>query len=137
MEQRADVLFRDAPILAFAPFSLFVMDSSAETLKCMRKTERISPKIFVDVSFNQDMAMRIIRIRQDTQCGEAWTKPMHLRSRNSPLHEQCYKPTVPAMPEQRKVNVTPTTPTIITIEACCCCGHLRWSDRGAGRAGGV
>jgi hypothetical protein len=47
---------------------------------------------------------------------------MHLRSRNSPLHEQCYNPTVPAMPERRKVNVTPTTPTIITIEACCCCG---------------
>jgi hypothetical protein len=42
----------------------------------------------VDVLFNQDMAMRIIRFRQVTQCGKAWPKPMHLRSRNSPLHEQ-------------------------------------------------
>jgi hypothetical protein len=72
----------------------------------MGETERISPQIFVDVSFNYDRAMRIIRIRQDTQCGQAWPKPMRLRFCNSPsLHEQCYKPTVPAMPGRRRLNV--------------------------------
>jgi hypothetical protein len=103
---RANILLRYAPILAFAPFNLFVVDCSAEPLKCMGKTERISPQIFVDMSFNQDMAMRIIRFRQVTQCGKAWPKPRHLNSRNSPLlHEQCYKLTVPAMPERRRLNV--------------------------------
>jgi hypothetical protein len=110
MQQRADVLFRDAPILAFAPFNLFVVDGSAKSLKRVGETERISPEIFIDVSFNQDKAMRIIRFRQDTQCGKAWPEPMHLRSRKSPLHEQCYKPTVLAMPERRRLNVNRATP---------------------------
>jgi hypothetical protein len=52
MQQRANIFFRYAPILAFAPFNLFVVDGSAKPLKCVRKTERIGPEIFVDVSFN-------------------------------------------------------------------------------------
>jgi len=52
MQQRANILFRYAPIFGLAPFNFLVMDSSAEPLKCMGETERISPQIFVDVSFN-------------------------------------------------------------------------------------
>ena len=47
------------------------------------KTERVGSQILIDVSFNQDIAMRIIRFRQVTQCGQAWPEPMHISSRNS------------------------------------------------------
>ena len=49
----------------------------------MGKTERIGFQIFIDMSFNQDIAMRIVRFRQVTQCGRAWPEPMHFSSRNS------------------------------------------------------
>ena len=61
MQQSANVLFRYAPILAFAPFKLFVVDSFVEPLKCVGKTNRIGSQIFIDVSFNQQMAMRTAR----------------------------------------------------------------------------
>jgi hypothetical protein len=57
---------RDVPIFAFASFNLFVVDSSAKSLKRVGKTERIGFQIFIDVSFNQDRAMRIIRFRKVT-----------------------------------------------------------------------
>jgi hypothetical protein len=66
MQQRANIISRYAPILTLAPFNLLVVDCSAKSLKRVGKTERISPQIFVDVSFNQDMAMRIIRFRKVT-----------------------------------------------------------------------
>ena len=59
---------------------LFVVDSSPKSFKRMGKTERIGFQIFIDVSFNQDGAMRIIRFRQVTQCGRAWPEPMHFIS---------------------------------------------------------
>ena len=59
------------------------MDSSAKSLKRVGKTERIGFQIFIDVSFNQDIAMRIIRFCQVTQCGQASPEPMHFSSRNS------------------------------------------------------
>jgi hypothetical protein len=77
-QQRSNVILRYAPILAFAPFKLFVVDSSANSLKRMGKTERICPQIFVDLSFNQDMAMRTLRACQDTQSNEAWPEPRPL-----------------------------------------------------------
>ena len=56
-----------------------------KSFKRVGKTERISSQILIDVSFNQDRAIRATRSRQDTQCGEALSEPMHLGSRNSPL----------------------------------------------------
>ena len=78
MQQPANVLFRYAPILAFAPFKLFVVDSSVEPLKCVSETNRIGSKILIDVSFNQQMAMRSARFRQNTQCGQAGSELIHL-----------------------------------------------------------
>jgi hypothetical protein len=34
------------------------VNSSAQPLKCVGKTERISSQIFIDLFFNQDVAMR-------------------------------------------------------------------------------
>jgi len=66
-QQRSNVILRYAPILAFAPFKLFVVDSSANSLKRMGKTERICPQIFVDVSFNKDMTVWVFGFRQSAQ----------------------------------------------------------------------
>jgi hypothetical protein len=105
-QQRANVFLRHAPVLAFAPFKLFVVDSSTKSLKCVGKTERIIPQIFVDLSFNQDMAMRALRACQDTQSNEAWPEPRHISSCKSPLyHERCCKPSGPAMAGQQRLNV--------------------------------
>jgi hypothetical protein len=125
-QQRANIFLRDAPILTFAPFKLFVLDSSAKSLKCVGKAERIIPQIFVDLSFDQT-AMRTLRACQDTQSGQAGPEPRHVSSCRSPLyHERCCKPSVAAMDEQRRFNVnrdadckarsqrdevTPATPT--------------------------
>ena len=82
------------------------MDSSAKSLKRVGKTERIIPQIFVDLSFNRDMAMGTLRACQDTQSSEAWPEPRHISSCKSPLyHERCCKPSGPAMAEQRRFNV--------------------------------
>ena len=106
MQQRANIIPRHAPILAFAPFKPFVVNSSAKSLKRVGETERIIPQIFVDVSFNRDGAMRIIRFCQDAQRGDAWPEPRHVSSCKSPLHhERCCKPFVPAKPDQRRFNV--------------------------------
>src|SRR5262245_29809815 len=75
-----------APILAFAPFKLFVVDSSVEPLKCVSETNRIGSKILIDVSFNQQMAMRTARFRQNTRCGQAGSELIHLRN-GEPLTE--------------------------------------------------
>ena len=64
-------------------FKLFVVDRTAKSFKRMGKTERIGFQILIDMSFNQDRAMRIIRFCQVTQCGRAWPEPMHFSSRNS------------------------------------------------------
>jgi hypothetical protein len=70
------------------------VDSSAKSFKRVGKTERIGFQIFIDMSFNQDIAMRIVRFRQVTQCGRAWPEPMHLSSRNSAFsHDKVIKPT--------------------------------------------
>ena len=92
------------------------MDCSAKSLKRVGKTERIIPQIFVDVSFNRDGAMRIIRFCQDAQRGEAWPEPRHVSSCKSPLHhERCCKPSAAAMAGQRRFNVN--RPTVIVPEA--------------------
>jgi hypothetical protein len=104
--QRANIILRHVPILAFAPFKLFVVDTSAKSLKCVGKTEGIISQIFVDLSFNQHMAMGTLRACQDTQRGEAWPEPRHVSSCKSPLHhERCCKPSVPTMAERRRFNV--------------------------------
>ena len=59
------------------------------------------PQIFVDASFNQARATRIIRFRQSAQRDQARPEPRHVSSRKPPLyHEQCCKPSVPAKAEQ-------------------------------------
>ena len=47
--QRANIILRHVPILAFAPFKLFVVDGFAKSLKCVGKTERIGPQIVIVV----------------------------------------------------------------------------------------
>ena len=47
-------------ILPFAPFKLFEVDRFAKSLKCVGKAERVGPQIFIDVSFDQDMAMKTL-----------------------------------------------------------------------------
>jgi hypothetical protein len=59
------------------------VDSSAKSFKRVGKTERIGFQIFIDMSFNQNVAVRIVRFGQVTQCGRAWPEPMHFSSRNS------------------------------------------------------
>ena len=54
------------------------VDSSVEPLKCVSETNRIDSKILIDVSFNQQMAMRSARFRQNTQCGQAGSELIHL-----------------------------------------------------------
>jgi hypothetical protein len=38
------------------------------------KAERIGPQIVVDVSFNQDIAMKTLRFRKDTQRDQAMAR---------------------------------------------------------------
>ena len=45
---------------SFAPFKLFEVDRFAKSLKCVGKAERVGPQIFIDVSFDQDMAMKTL-----------------------------------------------------------------------------
>jgi hypothetical protein len=71
MQQQANVTRCNAPILTFAPLSCFILDSPAKPLKCVGKTERIIPQIFIDLFFNQDMAMRTPRFRQNAESGQA------------------------------------------------------------------
>ena len=97
---------RHAPIFALALFKLFEVDSPAKSLKCVGKTERIISQIFVDLSFNRDMAMGTLRACQDTQSSEAWPELRHISSCQSPLyHEWRCKPSGPAMAYQRRFNV--------------------------------
>ena len=99
-------MLRYAPVLAFAPLKLFVVDSSAKSLKCVGKTEGIISQIFVDLSFNQHIAIRILRACQDTQSGQARLEPRHISSSKSPLyHERCCQPSGPAKAEQPRLNV--------------------------------
>jgi hypothetical protein len=77
-QQQANVTPCDTPILTFAPLSRLILDSPAKPLKCVGKTERIVPQIFIDVFFNQDVAMRTSRFRQNTESGQAWPEPVHL-----------------------------------------------------------
>jgi hypothetical protein len=85
-QQRANVFPRHAPILAFAPLKLFVLNGFAKSLKCVSRTDPVGPQILIDVSFNQEMPMRTLRACQDTQCGQARPEPAHSSSRISP-HE--------------------------------------------------
>jgi hypothetical protein len=50
MKHRANILFRYAPILALAPFSLLVADTFAEALQGLPHTDCLGGKIGVDVS---------------------------------------------------------------------------------------
>ena len=103
-------MLRHTPILPLTPFKLFVVDSFANSLQCVGKTERIGPQIIIDVSFNPNIAIGAFRFCQDTQCGEAWLEPRHVSSWKSPLHhERCCKPPVPAMAEQPRLNVNRAT----------------------------
>jgi len=81
-------MLRSAPILPFTSFKLFVVDSSAKSLKRMGKAERIGSQIVVDVSFNQDIAMKPLRLRKDAQRGQARPEPVHFIVRKSPLRHQ-------------------------------------------------
>jgi hypothetical protein len=68
------------------------LDSPAKPLKRVGQTERIISQIFINVLFNEDVAMRTGRFRQNTQSGQAWPEPVHFISRKSPLrHRQGYK----------------------------------------------
>ena len=82
------------------------MNSSAKSLKCMGKTERIGPQIVIDMSFNQDIAMRTLRFRKDTQRGQARPEPVHFIVCKSPLrHRHSYRSTVTAKAKRRGFNV--------------------------------
>jgi len=61
------------------------MDTPAKPLKRVGKTERIGSQIFIDVFFNQDVAIRTGRFRQNTESGQAWPEPVHFISCKSPL----------------------------------------------------
>jgi len=52
MQQRPNVIPSYAPILPFAPFCLFIVNSYAQALKPKGKTERIFLQILVDFCFN-------------------------------------------------------------------------------------
>jgi hypothetical protein len=51
------------------PLNFFVVNSSAQPLKCMGKTERIGFQIFIDVFFDQNIALKALRLRKSTQRG--------------------------------------------------------------------
>jgi hypothetical protein len=61
------------------------LDSPAKPLKRVGKTERIVSQIFIDVFFNQDMAMRTGRFCQNAESGQAWPELVHLISWKSPF----------------------------------------------------
>jgi hypothetical protein len=75
LRQRTNILFRHAPILASAPFNVFIVDSYAEPLKATLLPDL---EILVDISLDQDDAIRIIRSRQDAQCTHVCSEPIHL-----------------------------------------------------------
>jgi hypothetical protein len=83
-QQRANVILRYAPILPFTPLEFFVVDRPTKSLKCVGKTEWISPQILIDVPFNQKMAMRSLRTCEDPKGGQARPKPVNFASRISP-----------------------------------------------------
>jgi hypothetical protein len=85
VQQCANIFLRDAPIFARSPLSRLVVKSSAQPLKCVGKTERISSQIFIDLFFNQDVAMRTTRFRQNTKSGQARPESMHFSLCESPL----------------------------------------------------
>jgi hypothetical protein len=72
----------------------------------MGKTERIGPQIVVDVSFNQNIAMRTRRFRKDAQRGQARPEPVHFISSKSPLrHRHSYRSTVTARAERQGLTL--------------------------------
>jgi hypothetical protein len=78
LRQRTNVLFRHAPILASAPFNLFIVDSYAEPLKATLLPADLDLEILVDISLDQDDPIRVIRSRQDAQCIHVCSEPIHL-----------------------------------------------------------
>jgi hypothetical protein len=54
----------------------------------MGKTERIGLQIFIDVSFDQNIAPKSLRLSKKTQHGQAGPEPMHFIARKSPLHHR-------------------------------------------------
>jgi hypothetical protein len=73
------------------------VDGFAKSLKPTGKTDRIVLQIFIDVSFNQEIAIRTPRPRQDTQSGQARPEPAHSSSPNLPMNKH-YRPALARPP---------------------------------------
>ena len=88
------------------PLCAFQVLRSGLLLKCVSKAERIGLQIFIDVFFNQSIALKALRVRKDTQRGQAWAEPVHFIVCKSPMrHQRSYRSTATAMAERRRLTL--------------------------------
>jgi hypothetical protein len=82
------------------------VNCSAKSFKCVSKAERIGLQIFIDVFFNQGIALKALRVRKDTQRGQAWAEPVHFIVCKSPMrHQRSYRSTATAMAERQRLTL--------------------------------